>query len=668
MSTFSQQYHFQDQPIFIEPHAFSLGHYDPGRHKTPTDSLINHTGLSPTPLTTTPPLSRNPSRPPEPLRDHTPDHLLWDNGSLSNSPTSVRTPDGDSFEVEMLDSESIRNFYHHNGANMATQASHHAVPAVDSSMFFTPNGTISDHGMSVDGTGVPRLTGVALQAALHATLASQAQQYPQQYNGQSTLPDSFHTAQLQNNPFTQNYTTQPSQLDPWNGQGPSRSSMTPRTGGVIFDAMTDPVNYADYLRDDVGSWTMNYTDPNFLVSPSEQVALPQENPFSMAAQHNLAHRPQMQNVPVHFHHPGQLEMQLTPASPSPDHQNFVNYDASSSLFTDNYITAHQYAPSSPAESLTSRHAIPQFQPTISPSAASPGSSDGAFSYQQSDSSMMLDPFPIQLFNQALPPPPTSMVVDYSHSQNAQNVSFSATPEAEPFNSAASLKNQQLSKSGGRALGTHLEPTVAKAAHDMRKITACWHCVLQRDKCGPGDPCERCLKRSQRPNADCGLGCTRIKLVDLATYFLPGLVTQMHEDSHLKHFVSQFIHQWGSVEITVYMTCGQHNMPRIPVKVYEFVPRGNELLEQIQYVTDPSTNKRVAVKKQSPALGMVHINHNEEKTYDRYITEIVDKHLDAFGELCWMEDDNDFQQKLFKLMTRVKPKSDDEVRKVRLVVR
>jgi hypothetical protein len=148
MSTFSQQYHFQEQPLFVDQHAFTFGHYDPGRHKTPTDSLINHTGLSPIPLTTTPPLSHNPSRPPEPPRDHPPDHLLWDNGSLSNSSTSVGTPDGESFEVDMLDSESMRNFYHQNGV-MPTQVSHNAVPAVDSSMFFTPNGTISDQGMSI---------------------------------------------------------------------------------------------------------------------------------------------------------------------------------------------------------------------------------------------------------------------------------------------------------------------------------------------------------------------------------------------------------------------------------------------------------------------------------------------------------------------------------------
>ena len=143
---------------------------------------------------------------------------------------------------------------------------------------------------------------------------------------------------------------------------------------------------------------------------------------------------------------------------------------------------------------------------------------------------------------------------------------------------------------------------------------------------------------------------------------------MHEDANLTHFVTQYIQQWGSVELTVMMTCGQDSMPRIPVKVYEFIPRGDALLVQIQYKTDPVTHTRVAIQKQSPALGMVHINHNEEKKYDRYITEIVDHHLDAFGELCWMEDDNDFQQKLFKLMTRVKPKSDDEAKLLREIFR
>ena len=186
-------------------------------------------------------------------------------------------------------------------------------------------------------------------------------------------------------------------------------------------------------------------------------------------------------------------------------------------------------------------------------------------------------------------------------------------------------------------------------------------VLTPIQCGPGDTCERCLKRSQRPNADCGLGCSRIKLIELAQYFLPMLIMQIHEDAHLTHFVTQFIQQWNNQEITLYMTCAQKGMPRIPVKVYEFAPRGKELLEQVQYQTDKNTQQRIPIKKESPPLGMVHINHNEEKKYDKYISEIVDNHLDAFADICWADDDNDFAPRLFKLMTRVKPKNDDEVR-------
>jgi hypothetical protein len=510
----------------------------------------------------------------------------------------------------------------------------------------------------------PRLISSAIQTALHQSMASQGQQYQPQYHVQTPHANHF-TTQPHPNAFTPNYTTQTLQHEPWNPQGPSRSLMTPRTGGVIFDAMTD-TNFGGYLPyNDVQSWTMNSTDPNYLVSPSENRAPPQESFFNIAAQNmvqqNLVHRPQL-NIPhpqsqpqPHTHHVSQAEIQWTTTSPPTGQNQFVNYDASSSLFTDSYITEQQQPPSSPGNSSIGQYPHSPYQPTISPSAGSPGS-DGVFSFH-SDHAMMMDPFSTQQFDQGLQRSSISMQGNYMPVNENQGMTFEVIPAPE---SAASAAAKLLSKNGGRALGTHLEPEVAKAAHDMRKISACWHCVLQRDKCGPGDICERCLKRSQRPNADCGLGCIRIKLVELSPYFLPGLVTQMHEDSHLKHFVNQYVHGWGNVEFTLYMTCGGHTMPRIPVKVYEFVPKGNELLVQIQYVTDPRTNKRIAVKKQSPALGMVHINHNEEKTYDKYINEIVDNHLDAFGELCWMEDDNDFLQKLFKLMTRVKPKNDDEV--------
>lgn len=505
------------------------------------------------------------------------------------------------------------------------------------------------------------LTDPAIDAAYHETMASHNHQFQQQYNAQATQPSNVQTTQPTTQAFMGNYNTQTYRQEPWNGQSPARSNMMARQGDLTFDTLTNPLNYQNYFHDPVGTWTANFTDPSYMISPSEQVP-PQGGLFQMSP-HNVI-RPQIDIPQTQPHNtsPVEIEMQVTDTSPPPDASNFVNYNPTSSIFTDAYTIAGQYSnsPSSPGNSSNGHFPTSPFQANISPSAASP-SSDGVFSYNQSDTEMMLETIPIQQFHQMQPYPSVNLNMHYTPVRSTE-VSFGAEPisetEPEPSHGGATIKI--TGKSGGRTLGTHLEPTVAKAAHDMRKITACWHCVLQRDKCGPGEICERCLKRSQRPNADCGLGCSRIKLVDLSMYFLPGLVTQMHEDAHLKHFVSQYIHQWGNVELTVYMTCGQRSMPRIPVKVYEFVPRGNELLAQIQYVTDPRTNKRVSVVKQSPALGMVHINQNEEKQYDRYISEIVDHHLDAFGELCWMEDDNDFLQKLFKLMTRVKPKSEEEV--------
>ena len=444
-----------------------------------------------------------------------------------------------------------------------------------------------------------------------------------------------------------------------------RVNMAPQSGHVMFDPVTDPSLYTDFNAN-VNSWTANFTDPTYLVSPSEPTMPPQDMMFGISAQ-DVAHRQHHRMSQSSSHIQSPLELHFNGVLQAPAQPNFMNYDASPAFITGGYIRPSQLAPSSPTPSSVGQYSQSFNQPIFSSPASvpSPGSSDGKFSHQYSDSEM-LDIMPAQPSNRDFFPSQSSARGNASPARPVPEISFDASPEPEMTRRDSTAKN--MSKSGGRALGTHLDPKVAKSAHDMRKLVACWHCVLQRDKCGPGDTCERCQKRSQRPNADCGLGCSRIKLVDLASSFLPHLVTQMHEDSFLTQFVSQHIQQWGNAELTVMITCGQDKMPRIPVKVYEFVPKGDALLVQLQYRTDPGSNKRVMYHKQSPPLGMVHINYNEEKKYEKYVSDIVDNHLDAFGELCWMEDDNDFQQKLFRLMTRVKPKNDDEQKLFREVFR
>ncbi|KAJ4344693.1 uncharacterized protein N0V89_012437 [Didymosphaeria variabile] len=610
-------YYYYQQPmgpeVPVAPGAYTYGQYGAPRSKTPT-SLVNHTGLSPGgPLSTPPPMSRDASRGPDPPPGQYPEQMVYGD-SASNSPTSsVKTPDNDSFEDLALDA--------------------HPMP---------------------------------LTEALNATMAAHPQHFPpQQFNPQMRPQQSAFLPQQYNNYPGQSFTHQAA---PWNSEQPMRSPDVPRSDVVVFDPVTDQVDYSAFMNPDVDFWTMHNTDPNYLISPNEPVGPPQDL-FSVATQ-NMLQQQQQRSLPVtqrqvhtdmYVSGSSPVEMRLHRASPSPSSQRFAPYERTPTQHMVNRRLSHQHpSPIATSIELPTRMTL---QSPASPyaSASSPGGSDGMISsYQHSEQgserreSQTHQPFgPIR-------PPPSSL--EFSPSRTLLEAAADFSPDPEGSSAQRQVGPiRSTGRPGGRALGTHLEPRVAKAAHDMRKIVACWHCVLQRDKCGPGDVCERCLKRAQRPNADCGLGCSRIKLIELSEYFLPTVTMQIHEDSHLTHFVSQFIHQWGSQEICVYMTCEQKKMPRMPVKVYEFQPRGEELLVQLQYQTNPVTQERYTLRKRSPALGMVHINHNEEKKYDKYLNDIVDNHLDAFGEICWAEDDNDFSPRLFKLMTRVKPKSDDEVR-------
>jgi hypothetical protein len=352
------------------------------------------------------------------------------------------------------------------------------------------------------------------------------------------------------------YTAPPVEHEPGSDCSPSKSSMISRSGDFITDPTCGPypVNYGHYQNfNDVQLWTETFTDPTSLISPSEH----RIGNFFNSATHNVVHqtnvvqqtmphRSQINIPPSHTFASSPIEPQWpqsAQAEPSPDRQGFVNYDASSSLFTDSYVTEHKPPPSSPGNSSMSHFPHSPYQQIASPSAVSPGSSRGVFSFH-SDQAMMIDPFPVQAHFLQPPQPSMAIQTNYTPIKNDMDA-YGGMLEPE---SATSARN--LATNGGRALGTRLEPEV-----DMRKISACWHCVIQRDKCSDGEICARCLNRSQRPNADCGLGCVRMKLVELSQYFLPPLVTQMHEDSHLKHFVNSHVHGWGNQEFTLHMTCG-----------------------------------------------------------------------------------------------------------------
>jgi hypothetical protein len=48
------------------------------------------------------------------------------------------------------------------------------------------------------------------------------------------------------------------------------------------EKVDDPTNHADHVETHARSWTMNYTDPTHLVSPSEPIVPPREKFFTTA--------------------------------------------------------------------------------------------------------------------------------------------------------------------------------------------------------------------------------------------------------------------------------------------------------------------------------------------------------------------------------------------------
>lgn len=100
MATYNSQYQYWlPGQLQFPTNLLGYGQDDARRSKSPS-SLVNHAGYSPGPLST-PPMSRNPSQPPE-----DPEQMVLDDSidSQSDSPTSVRTPDRDSLDgMEMFD-------------------------------------------------------------------------------------------------------------------------------------------------------------------------------------------------------------------------------------------------------------------------------------------------------------------------------------------------------------------------------------------------------------------------------------------------------------------------------------------------------------------------------------------------------------------------------------
>ncbi|KAI9668178.1 MAG: hypothetical protein M1821_000998 [Bathelium mastoideum] len=212
------------------------------------------------------------------------------------------------------------------------------------------------------------------------------------------------------------------------------------------------------------------------------------------------------------------------------------------------------------------------------------------------------------------------------------------------------RREDSSKAGGRKRGSHLADGTKASAREMRDVVSCWRCVFQRDKCGPGEICHRCLKRINRARVNGGLGCDRTRLMDLHLQFLPGLMGLIHERQALRSFCETQIRHLSDIPITIKLSIGLG--PPIVCTVHEFTPTTPELAQQAQYIKNKETGHSERIIKRSPPLALYHVQDADARIHERYIDEFVRRYLANLPRKFYQEEDNDFPERLLKLMVEL----------------
>jgi hypothetical protein len=208
--------------------------------------------------------------------------------------------------------------------------------------------------------------------------------------------------------------------------------------------------------------------------------------------------------------------------------------------------------------------------------------------------------------------------------------------------------------GGRKKNSHLAVTSRERSHAMRKVGACWRCVMQRDPCDApeGGCCSRCVMRANQGQTYY-FGCERSKLPDFVKEFLPEWLLIDHQKHSVESFVSREVVHWHVDNcIEVYLSSGYG--PPLPWRLYEFTPRNNETLFQVQAIQDPQSRRSLTTQKYSPPYGLMRIDSVDDRNYQSYLEDLLHPQwLTQLGESAYAEenhvDDGMFQCKVLDFM-------------------
>ena len=131
------------------------------------------------------------------------------------------------------------------------------------------------------------------------------------------------------------------------------------------------------------------------------------------------------------------------------------------------------------------------------------------------------------------------------------------------------------------------------------------------------------------------------------------MTLMHQKQTIEDCVNDQVLHWDhDSPLDVYLTSGYGPALRWPL--YEFKPKSDELLNQLQYLQDPITGSSRRHHKYSPPFGLLKLDSSDEVRIENYLEQLLDKnYLWDLGWSCFEEetqvDEDAFQAKLLDLM-------------------
>lgn len=127
------------------------------------------------------------------------------------------------------------------------------------------------------------------------------------------------------------------------------------------------------------------------------------------------------------------------------------------------------------------------------------------------------------------------------------------------------------------------------------------------------------------------------------------MTGMHQKQSIEDCVSELVVRFDkSNSLDVYLTSGYG--PALKWRLYEFIPKDDELLGQLQYLQDPLTGQSKAYCKYSPPFALLKLDTSDDTHFEKYLTRLLHPdYLSDFGWTCFEEETqiDDFQARLLQ---------------------